>query len=106
MVNRVLKCVAVGILLLAPASAYAGFGDPTPSAIGIAPRDDSADSGATQLPSVTGRAFVGTLRLGRREFRIERQDDIQDRYERSYNADILWRRLEESAHKPNTITIT
>jgi len=28
MVNRVLKCAAVGILLLAPASAYAGFGDP------------------------------------------------------------------------------
>ena len=46
MVNRVLKCVAVGILLLAPASAYAGFGDPTPSAIGIAPRDDSASQSA------------------------------------------------------------
>jgi hypothetical protein len=46
MVNRVLKCAAVGILLLTPVSAYAGFGDPTPNAIGIAPRDGSASQSA------------------------------------------------------------
>ena len=62
MVSRILKCAAVGICLLAPASAYAGFGGPTPNAIGIIPHDDSASQSA--IPQVEKAWWRGGWRRG------------------------------------------
>lgn len=48
MIVRILACAVVGVLLQAPVSAYAGFGDPSPNAVGVGPWNDSVSQSAAR----------------------------------------------------------
>lgn len=60
MITNTLKGAVIAIALMAPAGAYAGFGAPTPTAIGVGAHDESiAGNAGPQIEKVWWRRGWG-----------------------------------------------